>query len=165
MSLPFPIGLISRCRQKCEPNAVLRCTRPKQFSKNTPPRPCNLAWCDKDLVKRYHIDPTAIRSNAAYEFTCPCCKDDCHASACESTYRARADRRSEKERAGTITVSVIGATGLMIAFLQSLAQRVRRRARQRRVRKRRRKSFRRPMRRVYRTSRSFPSYRLMPRFP
>jgi hypothetical protein len=61
-------------------------------------RACNLAFCDRDLAKRYGVDPEAVRQGRAdgsagskeedgtsgsYRFTCPCCADDCQASSCK----------------------------------------------------------------------------------
>jgi hypothetical protein len=83
---------------------VLRCTRLKQFTKNGAPRACNLAWCDRDLAKRYGTNASAARERgrageegefqghdpeASYLFICPCCSDQCQNSTCELAQHER----------------------------------------------------------------------------
>ncbi|KAK8864575.1 hypothetical protein IAR55_001825 [Kwoniella newhampshirensis] len=84
------------CRRLCSPDAFLRCTKLKQKrGKASPIAPCNLAFCDRDLINRYGISPQAIRwegrsasnegehdKDAGYQFTCPCCLDQCQTSSC-----------------------------------------------------------------------------------
>lgn len=80
------------------PPGVIRCTRLRKYTKATPARACNLAWCERDLEKRYEIDPDAIRARGQnvsaaelekhdadkeYVFSCPCCEDECQNSTCE----------------------------------------------------------------------------------
>jgi hypothetical protein len=77
---------------------VLRCTRLRKYTKNAPARACNLAWCERDLAKRYEIVPDAVRlrghdvsaaelalhdADKAYVFSCPCCIDECQNATCE----------------------------------------------------------------------------------
>ncbi|WWD17120.1 hypothetical protein CI109_101557 [Kwoniella shandongensis] len=83
------------CRRICPPDGFLRCTKLKSKSKKgNETRPCNLAFCDRDLINRYSISPQAIRwegneggkgehdTDAGYVFECPCCADECQASSC-----------------------------------------------------------------------------------
>jgi hypothetical protein len=73
----------------------IRCTKLKQFSKHGIPRPCNIAWCDKDLARRYGEDGGSLRASGRasgstgqhstqvdYTYTCPCCQDICQNSIC-----------------------------------------------------------------------------------
>ncbi|KAL1411450.1 hypothetical protein Q8F55_002406 [Vanrija albida] len=84
-----------QCRTKCEPEDVLRCTRLRKYTKATPARACNLAWCLRDLKKRYGLDPEAIRgrkpgpddgtvhdTTKEYIFACPCCLEECQNATC-----------------------------------------------------------------------------------
>lgn len=92
--------LTHRCRTRCEAEStwlpsivasgelqlipgVLRCTNLKRFSKNVE-RPCNLAFCDKCLAKRYNTKADSIRDghDSAYQWTCPCCSNICQSSPC-----------------------------------------------------------------------------------
>ncbi|TXT08975.1 hypothetical protein VHUM_02449 [Vanrija humicola] len=74
---------------------VLRCTRLRKYTKATPARACNLAWCLRDLKKRYGLDPDTIRNSKAgpedgtvhdttkeYVFACPCCLEECQNATC-----------------------------------------------------------------------------------
>ncbi|GMK55244.1 hypothetical protein CspeluHIS016_0203000 [Cutaneotrichosporon spelunceum] len=86
-----------QCRTKIDPVNVLRCTKLRKYTKSTPARACNLAWCERDLVKRYEIDPGEIRERGhnidaaeaakhdeskPYVWACPCCLDECQNSTC-----------------------------------------------------------------------------------
>lgn len=76
---------------------MLRCTKLRKYTKSTPPRACNLAWCERDLLKRYDISPDVVRkrghdvsptelakhdTDKKYVFACPCCLDECQNSTC-----------------------------------------------------------------------------------
>lgn len=78
---------------------VLRCTRMRKYTKATPPRACNLAYCWRDLRDRYGLDPDGIvargrnvsadealghDTNKDYVFGCPCCDEMCQNATCES---------------------------------------------------------------------------------
>ncbi|CAK9781127.1 hypothetical protein CC85DRAFT_282507 [Cutaneotrichosporon oleaginosum] len=86
-----------QCRTKIEPENVLRCTKLRKYTKSTPARACNLAWCERDLRKRYEVDPDAIKARGhnvdssvmakhdgekEYVWACPCCLDECQNSTC-----------------------------------------------------------------------------------
>ncbi|BEI85492.1 hypothetical protein CcaverHIS002_0508930 [Cutaneotrichosporon cavernicola] len=86
-----------QCRTKIEPDKVLRCTKLRKYTKSTPARACNLAWCERDLRKRYEVDPDEIRerghnvdaaeaakhdASKDYVWACPCCLDECQNSTC-----------------------------------------------------------------------------------
>jgi len=70
----------------------------RKYTKHGAPRACNLAWCERDLEKRYDISPADVRSRGQnvsaaelanhdpekeYVFTCPCCLDECQNATCE----------------------------------------------------------------------------------
>lgn len=92
---------------------MLRCTKLRKYTKSTPARACNLAWCERDLVKRYEVDPDAVRARGRnvpaaeaekhdeekeYVFACPCCEDECQNSTCKYSRQPRKEAGRRRGR-------------------------------------------------------------------
>lgn len=136
---------LGSCRKKCQPEGwssfmlwvlpliltfveVLRCTNPKLPMKNGLPRACHLAWCDRDLVRRYSVNAKAVRENhfpqgnaqsshaadSLYDFTCPCCQDECQTSICGSCGGSwvATDCRTGRRKKGLETLGLVSRSSL-----------------------------------------------------
>ena len=60
---------------------VIRCSHFRSGGKNGSTKKCALAWCTKDLNRRYNIDAGPLL-NSGVNFTCPCCLGQCQTASC-----------------------------------------------------------------------------------
>lgn len=65
---------------------VLQCTNVRQVLASGVAKRCNLAFCDRDLTRKYGFEEeyaASVRARGEYEWTCPHCRGECLFVECE----------------------------------------------------------------------------------